>query len=199
MNFGNLKLLYVFSCVALCLVIFSPTLMTVVSSPKGELFSEMWLLGSDGMTEGYPFVVSVNEVYNIRLGVGNYMGSLEYYTIYVKFRNQAEPFPNSNAALPSSLEPIFEYRVFLGNNETWEKTVSFSFEDVSFDGNVSGVSNLSIDGHPVSVNKTAVLDAEDGLFYYQLFFELWIYNTETASFEFHNRFVWLWLALVGST
>jgi uncharacterized membrane protein len=197
MNFGNVKLLYVFSCVALCLVIFSPTLLTVVSSPKGELFSEMWLLGSDGLTEGYPFVVSVNEVYNIRLGVGNYMGSLEYYAIYVKFRNQIETFPDSAAGLPSSLEPIFEYRVFLGNNETWEKPVSFSFEDVSFDGNVSRVSNLSIDGRSVSVDKTAVLD-EDGLFYYQLFFELWIYNTKTANLEFHNRFVWLWLALTGS-
>ena len=193
MNFENVKLSYVFSCVVLCLVILSPTLLTFVSFPEGEKFSELWILGPNRMVEGYSFNVSAGELYKVYLGVGNHMGDLEYYTIYVKLRNQTEPLPNSTAGLPSVVEPVFEYRVFLRNNETWEKELSFSFEDVSFDGNVSRILGLSFDGRFVSVDKVAVWDAENSGFFYQLFFELWICDAAVSGFRFHNNAVWLWL------
>jgi hypothetical protein len=193
MNFESVKLFYVFSCVALCLVILSPTLMAFVSFPEGEEFSELWILGPSRMVGGYPFNVSTSELYKVYLGVGNHMGDLEYYTVYVKFRNQTEPLPNSTAGLPSILEPVFEYRVFLRNNETWEKEFSFSFEDVSFEENVNRVSRVLIDGYAVDVDKIAVWDEENSGFYYELFFELWIYNTAVSGFHFHNRSVGFWL------
>jgi len=192
-NFGDLKLLYVLSCIALCLVILSPSLATVVSFPGGERFSELWILGQDHMAEGYPFSVSAGESYRVYLGVANHMGDLEYYSVYVKFRNQSEPLPDSVNAVPSVLEPVFEYRFFLRDNATWEKEVLFSFEGVSFEGNVSRVSRVLIDGYAVNVDKVAVWDEANTGFYYQLFFELWIYNVTTSSFQFHNRFVGFWL------
>jgi len=192
-NFENVKLFYVFSCVALCLVILSPALMAAVPFPEGEKFSELWILESNRMAEGYPFNVAAGGRHSILLGVGNQMGGLEHYLVYVKLRNQTEPFPNSTAGLPSALEPIFEYRVFLRNNETWEREVSFSFEEVSFEGDVCRISAVSVDWRFVNVDKVAVWDAERSGFFYQLFFELWIYDAEVSGFAFHSRSVGLWL------
>ena len=193
MNFENVKLFYVFSCVALCLIILSPTLAAVITFPEGEKFSELWILGPDHMLGNYPFNVSANEFYKVYLGIGNHMGDLGYYKVDVKFRNQSEPLPNSTAGLPSPLEPILEYHVFLRNNETWEREFSFSFEGTSFEGNVSRVSKVLVDGYAVNVNKIAVRNETNNGFYYQLFFELWIYNATVSGFQFHNRWVGFWL------
>ena len=193
MNFENFRLLYVCSCVGLCLIILSPTLAEVVSFPEGEKFSELWVLGSDRMAGGYPFNVSEGGFYEVYLGVGNQMGSLQYYKIYVKFRNMSEPLPNSTVGLPSPLEPVFEYNIFLRNNETWERELSFSFEGASFEGNTSRVSRVLVGSYAADVNKTAVLDETSNAFYYQVFFELWIYNAVVSGFQFHNRWVGFWL------
>lgn len=193
MNFGDAKLVYAFSCVVLSLIILSPTLAMVIPFPSGEQFSELWILGPERMLEGYPFNVSPDESYKVYLGVGNQMGDLGYYRVYVKFRNESEPLPNSTAGVPSSLEPVFEYDVFLRNNETWEREVSFSFEDVSFEGDVCRVSKVLIGEYAVDVSKTAVWNETSNAFYYQLFFELWLYNATVSGFQFHNRWVGLWL------
>ena len=193
MNFGDLKSLYLLSCLALCLVILSPALALVVNLPGGERFSELWILGPGHMAEDYPFGVYAGEPYRVYLGVGNHMGELAYYSVCVKFRNQTEPLPDSLNALPSALEPVFEYRFFLSDNATWEKAVLFSFDGVSFGGNVSRVSRFLVDGYAVDFEKVAVWDESNSGFYYQLFFELWIYNATISSFQFHNRFVGLWL------
>jgi hypothetical protein len=177
----------------LSLIILSPTLAAVVSFPGEEEYSELWVLGSNRMTEGYPFNVSAGEFYKVYLGVGNHMGGSVYYRVYVKFRNQSEPMPNSTAGLPSPLEPVFEYDVFLKNNETWEREFSFSFVGVSFEGNVSEVSKVLVGDYAVDISKISVWDETNNGFYYQLFFELWIYNSTVSGFQFHNRWVGFWL------
>lgn len=197
MNFGDIKLLYVLSCFALCLVILSPTLAAVVTLPGGERFSELWILGPGHMAEGYPFEVSAGEPHRVYLGVGNHMGELAYYSVCVKFRNQSEPLPDSLNAVPSVLEPVFEYRFFLSENATWEREIVFSFDGVSFRDNASRVSRILIDGYAVDFDKVTVWDEVNSGFYYQLFFELWIHNATTSSFQFHNRFVGLWLNMTG--
>jgi hypothetical protein len=192
-NLGDAKLVYAFSCVVLSLIILSPTLAMFIPFPSGEQFSELWILGPERMLEGYPFNVSEAESYKVYLGVGNQMGDLGYYRVYVKFRNESEPLPNSTAGVPSSLEPVFEYDVFLRNNETWERELSFSFNGVSFEGDVCRVSKVLIGDYAVDVSKTAVWNETSNAFYYQLFFELWLYNATVSGFQFHNRWVGLWL------
>jgi hypothetical protein len=195
MNLADLKLIYVFSCVILGLIILSPTLFAVVSFPSGERFSELYILGSDHMLENIPFNITANSFYTVYLGIGNHMGEAESYLVYVKLRNQTEPLPDSTAGVPSSLVPIFEYRMILNDDEIWEKEVSFSFDVTSFDGNESKVSALFINEHSVSVDKVALWNKEKNGFFYQLFFELWIYNSKTSVFEFHNRSVGFMLNL----
>jgi hypothetical protein len=190
---NSLKILYSISCVALCLIILSPTIANFVSLPEGERYSELYLLGPTHMMEDYPFNISAGALYPIYLGVVNHMGGLEYYAIHVKFRNHSESSPDSLLGTASDLASIFEYRFFLGNNQTWEKEVVFSLNGVSFSGNVSRVSKVSVDGYSMDVEKTALWDEEEGGFYFQIFFELWIYNSTISDFQFHQRFVGLWL------
>ena len=193
MNFGDFKLFYWLSCLALGLVILSPTLAMVVRLPGGERFSELWILGPGHMAEDYPFNVSGNSVHKMYLGVGNHMGGLEYYLVYVKLRNQNESLPNNINGTPSVLPPLFEYRLFLEDGSVWERQVQFSFWGVSFEGNLSRVLRLSLDDSAVNVDKVAVWNQTSKGFYYQLFFELWRYNATVSSFQYHDRFVGLWL------
>lgn len=176
----------------------SPTLSMVISMPAGERFSELWLLGPGHLAEGYPFNVTEGVSYSVFLGVGNHMGGLEYYKTYVKFRNQSESFPNATLGVPSQLAPLYEYPAFSSDNETWEKNVTFSFSGVSFGLNSCRVSYLSVDNYSFFVNKTASWDAVNKGFYFELFFELWLYDAAVSGFVFHNRFVGLWLNMTTS-
>lgn len=193
MNLGAAKLVYLVSCVLLGVIILLPTLAEAIALPGGEKFSELWVLGSDRMAEGYPFDVSAGELNRVWLGVGNHLGGLSYYRVYVKLRNESEQLPNSTAASPSSLEPVYSYDLFLGENATWEREVSFSFGVVSFDDGVCRVSRVLVDDYAVDVNKMAAWNATENGFYCEVFFELWLYNAAVMDFQFHNRWVGLWL------
>lgn len=190
---SDLKLVYVASCVILGLIIVAPTLATVITLPGGERFSELWLLGQNHMAEDYPFNVKADEQYKVYLGLGNHMGDLEYYLLYVKFRNQTESLPDSVNATSSALEPLSEYRLFLSDGDVWEKELSFSLEGITFEGNVCKVSKLVLEGMVLSVDKVATWDSTNQGFYCQLFFELWLYNATLSGFQYHNRFVGIWL------
>ena len=65
--------------------------------------------------------------------------------------------------------------------------------------NISRVSGFSINEHNSDVNKVTFWDEETSGFFYRLFFELWFYNTETSSFEFHDRSVGLQLNMTSSS
>ena len=192
---SDLKLAYAVSCIILGLIIVTPTLAVVVTFPGGERFSELWLLGQNHMTEDYPFNVKANKLYSVHLGIGNHMDCLEYYAVYVKFRNRSESSPSNMNGTASILEPVFEYRVFLRENDVWEKDVLFSFENVSFAGNFCKVSNFVIDGHVFDVDKLVMWSEENRGFYLQLFFELWIYDGTVSDFQYYDRCVWFWLNL----
>jgi hypothetical protein len=175
----------------------SPTLGLVLRLPGGEKFSELWVLGHGHMAEDYPFNVGADVNYLVYVGAGNHMGCSAYYVVYVKFRNQTESLPNATAGTPSPLSPLFEFRLFVEDGNSWEAPLRFSFSNVSFSENRSFVGSLMMNGVTFNVDKSASWDVENNGYYYQLFMELWIYNVEFQAFEFHNRFVGLWLNMTG--
>ena len=197
MHFDDFKLVYVLTCFGLGLIILSPTLAMVVRIPGGERYSELWILGAGHMAEDYPFNVKPHEVYQVFLGVTNHMGDLQYYKVYVKLGSQTESSPNAVNGTPSVLDPVFEHQLFLRDGEAWERQVSFSFADVSFEGNSCKISNFVMDGHVLNVDKLLIWDNEGDGFYCQLFFELWIYSNTASGFQYHNRFVRFWLCMGG--
>jgi hypothetical protein len=181
------------------LVFSVPGALVFVRLPGGERFSELYVLGPGHMAEGYPFDVGENASYLVYLGVRNDLGSAAYYVVYVKFRNQTEPLPNSTAGVPSSLTPLYEYRLFLQDGQSWEQPLTFSFSQLSAVQNRSVVGGLSMNGVTLSVNRPGVWDDESKGYYYELFMELWVYDVASDAFQFHNRYVGLWLNMTTAS
>lgn len=170
-----------------------PGIMAFVHLSGGEAFSELYFLGQGHMAEGYPFNVSAGVDYLVYLGVVDHLGGAEYYEVYVKLRNSSEPLPNATLAEPSPLPVLYTYRVFLKDGQSWEGALSFGFENVVFEGNVSVVGEVSVNGAVVPMDKVAAWDGENSGYYYQFVVELWLYDATSRSFGYHNRFVSLWL------
>ena len=189
MNFKRVKSVYIVCCILLCLLFLVPVLAVILPSPQSEKFSEFWILGPNHKMEGYPYDILPEAGYHVYLGVGNQMGGLEYYLVKVKLANQSDSLPDRSIGTPSNLPTIFEYRVFLEHNATWETDFSFSFSDISFEGNACIISTLKINGTSINVSKPVTRDAADNGFHYEIFFELWIYNSTISNFQFHNRSV----------
>lgn len=198
MKLEDYKVIFVAVGLIGILLFASPALALVLHLPAGEKFSELYILGPGHMAEDYPFNVTEGLNYLVYVGVGNHMGSSTYYVVYVKFRNETEPLPNAITGTPSLLPPLYEYRMFLRDNETSEFPLNFSFSSVSFSDNQSTVGNLVINGIQHSVSNSVLWDAENSGYYYQVFVELWIYNVESDAFTFHNRFVGRWLNMTAS-
>jgi hypothetical protein len=127
------------------------------------------------------------------LGVGNHMGFSEYYLVYVKFRNQTQQPPSGINSQPSPLPPLYEFRFFLADGELWEVPINFAIQNISLQKDSVFVSNIFINGVTFPVGCPSTWDSKNRGFYYQLFFELWIYDPTSSGFRFHDRFVGIWL------
>ena len=164
-------------------------------SVEGEHFSEFYVLGPGYLADDYPFNMEESEKYSVYVGVDNQMSSSIFYNVRVKFRNQNEPLPNATTGTPSPLPTLYEYNLFLEDESNWETLLNFSFSGISFSENYCKVESLIINGFTFDVNKSVLWDEEHNGYYYQLFFELWIYQVESETFEFHNRVVNIWLKM----
>jgi len=183
---------------AFVLLAASPALSLIVSFPRGgESFSELWLLGPNHMAEDYPFNVQTGEDYSLFLGVGNHLGHSAYYLVCAKFRNQTQPLPNASSSEPSSLSSIYEFQFFLADGDVWETPVAFEIPGASIQGDSVVVESISVNDRSFEVGCSSAWDSEYSGFYFQLFFELWLYDSARSSFQFHDRFVGIWLNMTG--
>jgi len=193
------KTIFIIVSFAGALIIASPTLASILPARGTERFSELYVLGPSRMAEGYAFNVKAEETYRVFLGVGNHMGSSTYYAVRVKLRDRGEPLPNATTITPSSLPTLCEYLVFVGDGQTLERPLNFSFRGLSFYGNSCRLDIVAINGMEVNVAKMVNWDPEQKGYYLELFFELWIYDTESKDFSYHNRFVGFWLKMTPSS
>jgi hypothetical protein len=188
---------YVFIAVGLISVIlFSlPSALVNLRLPGGEPFSELYFLGPENTLEGYPFNVSAGGNYSVTLGVVDELGSAAYYEVALKLRNSSDVLPNDTSGVPSPLPVLYHYEVFLTGGQTLERILNFSFSDLTFSrgDNASSVGMMKFNDAWVEVNKSAVWDVVNNGFFYQLVAELWLYHAASDSFNFHGRFVALWL------
>ncbi len=198
MNLEGYRTVFATGSLVLILIAAAPTLGLIVPFPGGsERFSELWLLGPTHMAEDYPFNVAIGESKQIFVGVGNHMGRSAYYVVYVKVRNQTQAAPNSTISAPSPLAPLYEFRTVVADGETWEVPVAFSFLEASRFEDYFAVKKISINDAVFVVDYSSMWDSENMGFFYQLFFELWMYDDAGSSFRYHNRFVGLWLNMTG--
>ena len=175
---------------SLALLIASPALQRLLVYPQTEFFTGMWLLGPEHNAENYPFNITLNENYNVFLGVSNHLGQCAYYKVQVKFRNQNQSAPDARARTPSSLSPLYSVNVVVADKEAWELPVTFSF-DYSYDENNSQVNfnRMMFNGAALNLNwYSTTWDAERSRFFGNLIFELWIYNDVVGDFTYHERY-----------
>jgi len=199
MNLEEYRTVFVTGSLALILIVAAPTVGLIVPFPGGsERFSEFWLLGPNRMAEDYPFNVRVNETYRVFVGVGNHMGGSSYYLIYVKFRNQTEPLPNVTASEPSPLAPLYEFRAFVLDGDAWDNPFKLIVLEASRNNDSIVMNRLAVNDVVLGVNFSTSWDSEHNGFYFQLFFELWLFNMTSQSFQYHNRFVGIWLNMTAS-
>ena len=199
MNLEEYRTVFVTGSLVLMLIGAAPTLSLIVAFPeRSEHFSELWLLGPNHVAEDYPFNVGVNETYSVFIGIGNHMGGSAYYLVNVKLRNQTQPLPNATVSKASPLVPLHVFRAFVIDGGTWEKSLRFSFLEASRNGDDLFVYRLSINDVVSVVNASVKWDSEYDGFYFQLFFELWLYNVTSQSFQYHDRFVGIWLNMTIS-
>jgi len=199
MKLERYKLIFLIAGLIGVLIIASPALTGFIHFPSGERLSELYLLGSGNMMANYPFNIAVGQNNSVNVGVTNQLGSSAYYVLYVELKNQTDPFPNATTESPSSLPPLYEYRFFASNDQTWESKLNFTVSAATFSESQSIIKVLTINNFAFNANKPAEWDATDKTFTYQLLFELWTYNTKTSSVTYNNRYVNLQLNLTQSS
>jgi hypothetical protein len=199
MKLNDYKLIFVAVGLIGVLLIATPALADVLQLPGTEQFSQLYLLGPGQMAENYPFNIKADQNYSVYVGVANQMGSSVYYMVYVEFMNQTDQLPNATAGMPSSLQPLYEYRFAVQDGESWESPLTFSVSDTSFLGNQSFIKTLTINNDLFDINKPSLWDSNTTTFSYKLLFELWIYDTQSGTISFNNRFVDLQLNLTRTS
>lgn len=167
----------------------SPTIGLLVKPPAGEEFSELYILGPNHTFDYIPFNIKADVTYLVYLGVGNNMGSSCYYTCFVKMGNETQLLPNATLGIPSPLPALYEYKSFISDRETWEEPLTFRVNKLAFTDGASQFSSITINGIEFSVNQTSAWNSGKAGYYYNLFVELWIFNSTLGISEYHDRFV----------
>lgn len=149
------------------------------------------------MAEDYPFNVRADEEYRLFLGVGNHLGYSAYYQVCSKFRNQTQPLATATSSTPSPLPTVYEFQLLVGDAEAQEFPIAFRILNISTQSDKLVVGSLEVNRRVFRVDSPSIWDSENGGFYFQLFFELWLYDTVASRFRFHDRFVGIWLNMTG--
>ncbi|MGA2683064.1 MAG: DUF1616 domain-containing protein [Candidatus Bathyarchaeia archaeon] len=172
------------------LIVASPALQHFLVSPQTEFFTEFYLLGPQHTAANFPYNVTSNENYTIYLGAANHLGYCAYYQVEVKFRNQNQSAPNPFNLTASSLPSLYNITAFVADKQTWELPLSFSFE-YTYNQTQSQIdyNQLTLNGVNLNLaNNYSPWDAQKKVFYGNLVFELWIYNSTISNFQYHERF-----------
>lgn len=191
MNLKDYRNLFVVCSLGLSFLAFTPVLHGFVPLFVGESFSELSILGSGHMAKDYPFNVRTNVEENLYVTVSNHMGESTYYRINVKLRNQSQS--SANDTMPSMLDPLYEFGVFLLDGEKYEESIRFEFLEVLSEVNLVRVRKLMVNDVILIVDSSSKWDSENNGFYFQLFFELWLYDTTLRSIKYDERSVGIWL------
>jgi hypothetical protein len=170
-----------------------PAVGQLLTVPSSEPFSAIYLLGTDQKLFTVPSTVQNGTTYTGYLCINNHEGSSAHYVCQVKLRNETEPLPNASLLKPSLLPSIYQYNVFLENNQSWQ--APFKFQINTHGLNASAISSITINGKEVAVNKTTTWNSQNNGYYYDLIVELWKCNPSFGVVEFDNRFVHFYLNL----
>jgi uncharacterized membrane protein len=198
-NLTQYKALFILVTAVLALLVASPALQRVLVYPRSEYFTEVSLLGPGHRAENYPFNITNGETYHVFLGVSNLLGSCAYYQIQVKFGNETQSASDSFNRTASSLPSLYNLNGFVADWESLEIPVNFAFNYSLQDGVKVNFDSLNFNGESLNLQGvSSVWNPKTKVFYGNLVFELWIYNSATNNFQYHERYVDLKLGMTDS-
>jgi len=186
---------------AVALLMASPSIQQVLIYPQPEELTEFYLL-DENRNAIYPSNVTTDETYRMYLQIANHLGSCAYYQVQIKFSNQTGLGPNSFNHTSSPLPPLGTLTVLVSDGCIEEIPL-----DVSFQYNVSkpvarsepsrlNVQNIIVNGFSLPVNLSIAWDTLKASYIGNLIFELWIYNDTDRAFQYHERYLSLWLNMM---
>jgi hypothetical protein len=199
MKLADYRLIFIALALVGVLLIASPAIAGAIRLPGEEAFSELYLLGPELMAQGYPSNIAVDQNYSMYVGVGNHLGSSAYYVLRVKFANATDQLPNATLGTPSPLQPLYEYRFSIKDSDVWQRLLSFTVTDATISQNNAQINTLIINDLTLNTAKSAIWDSNSSKYSHILFFELWLFNEQTGSVEFNNRYVSLQLNLTRTS
>lgn len=195
MGLQQYKTLILVITTALSLLIASPSIQQLLVYPQTDNLTEFYLFGANHNAV-YPSNVTADETNRLYLEITNHMGSCQSYQIEIKFRNQTQSAPNSFNHTSSTIEPLATLTVLVAENGTEEIPLDLSFQYVVSAPLQLKVQNVTVNGYGLEVNSTTIAwDIPKAGFYGNLIFELWIYNSTTSSYQYHERYLSLWLKM----
>lgn len=193
MQLENLRVIFIAVGLIGILLFASPTIGLLLKPPAGEEFSSLYILGSNRTFDYIPFNIKADVTYLVYLGIGNNMGSPCYYTCFAKIGNDTRLLPNATIQAPSPLPALYEYKSFIDDGSTWESPLTFRVNQLTFNNGASQLSTITINGIALPVSQISTWDSTRTGYYYNLFVELWIYNSTLGTNQYNNRFVSLLL------
>lgn len=199
MKLRDYKIIFIAVALVGVLLIASYAIAGAIRAPPGEQFSELYLLGPEQMAQNYPSNIAVGENYSVYVDVGNHLGSTADYVLYVKLANATDQLPNTTLGTPSPLTPLYEYRFSIQDSAVWQRLLSFTVTDATVTPTNAQINTIKINDQTQKIDKSTVWNSNSSKFPYTLFFELWLFNEQTGSLEFNDRYVSLQLNLTRTT
>ena len=177
------------------LVAAAPAIQNIVKLPQPEPLTEFSVFGSYHNAT-YPTNITANQNYQLYFGVNNELGVVAYYQIQVKFRTEKQSAPDSFNHTNSEIPALGSVSLFAANQQTVEVPVDISFQYNLDPYNTSqmNLQSVTVNGAKLKTNDEVVFfDTARNGFFGNIFFELWIYNGTSNTFQYHERYLSLWL------
>jgi len=155
MGFQEYKTLFLVVIAVATLIAASPAIEKIAILPQTEPLTEFSVLGQYHNTT-YPVNITANQNYALYFTVNNQLGSVAYYQIQVKFRNETESAPDSFNHSNSNQPSLGEIFFFAANRQTVELPVDISFQYHLNQNNMTQINmdSLTFDGATLNTNKT---------------------------------------------
>jgi len=195
MGLQQYKTLILVIAVVAALFVASPAIEQIVIFPQTDSLTELSIMGPYHNAT-YPYNIVSNQKTTLYLDVKNHVGSTALYLIDVKFRNQTQSAPDSFNHTSSDQPALGQISFCVANNGTIELPIDISFQyNVEANNETLSMQNIIVNGAPLSTDTTIAWNPDNQGFYGNLFFELYIFNDTTNTFQYNERFVSLWLKM----
>ncbi len=193
MDLQKYKVVLVTIILIVALFVSSSALEMILAYPSAQSasFTELWLLGPEHKAENYPYDITLNENYSVYLGIADQLGYYAYYQVEVKFCNLTQQAPNTLNDSSSSQPSLYNMSLCVPNDQSLEIPITFSF-NYTYDPFSAQINfnQLTFNGLPLDLEGySTTWNSQRSAFYGILFFELWIYNSTTGTFQYNDRYV----------